>query len=105
MAHNIVETATYDAVVPVPDDGDPRTAASVNGALQALADRSKYLKNAIDSGLIQAQPVASLAALAALPAPTTNAVAFVPFWGLYVYDLASTAASSSPRRRQRPGGG
>ena len=69
MAHNIVETATYDAVVPVPDDGDPRTAASVNGALQALADRAAFLNaivGATGTGAKKIRTVNGTAALKAL---------------------------------------
>lgn len=44
MSHALVETPTFTASVVVPDDGDLENAASVNGALQALANRSERLK-------------------------------------------------------------
>jgi len=68
MAHNIVETATYDAVVPVPDDGDPRTAASVNGALQALADRAAFLNAIIGATGTGAKKIRTVNGTAALKA-------------------------------------
>lgn len=43
MAHNLTETATFDANITVPDSGDARTAASVVTPLQALADRTQFL--------------------------------------------------------------
>ena len=39
MAHNLTETSTWDANVPVPDPGDARTAASVVQFAQPLANR------------------------------------------------------------------
>ena len=47
MSHPLVEVATFSnaASCVVPDDGDPRNAASVVGAFQELANRTAYLKN------------------------------------------------------------
>ena len=95
MPQNLVDVSQFDAAVTVPVDGDVRNAASVQTGFQNVANRTRYISNLIANGLIQAQPVASIAALTALPAPTTNALAFVPFWGLYVFDTASTAAAMS----------
>jgi hypothetical protein len=60
MSHTLTETATYDATVTVPDDGDARTAASVNTAFQSLADRSKYLLGALNGFVLDAVPVSSV---------------------------------------------
>jgi hypothetical protein len=49
MAHNLTETSTYDTNVTVPDGGDARVAASVETPFQAVANRTKYLKTAVDS--------------------------------------------------------
>lgn len=43
MSHNLTEVDTFSANVTVPDGGDPRTAASVETPLQALANRTKNL--------------------------------------------------------------
>jgi len=48
MSHNLTEVDTYTANVSVPDDGDTRSAASLEGAFQALANRAKYLKAHVD---------------------------------------------------------
>src|SRR5258706_7012960 len=45
MSHNLTETTTFDATVTVHDSGDARTAASVNTAFQALANRTAYLND------------------------------------------------------------
>ena len=37
-------TATYPALITLPSDGDTRDAASVNTGLEALADRTEYLR-------------------------------------------------------------
>lgn len=47
---NLTESATYTANVSVPEDNvDLRTAASVETAFQALANRTKYLKDSTDA--------------------------------------------------------
>ena len=49
-------TATNHSLTPqfqIPDDGEDIDAASVNVALEALADRSQFLKALIDAGVIQ----------------------------------------------------
>jgi hypothetical protein len=51
MSHSLTETATYDASVVVPDGGDPRTAASVVEGMQALANRTKYIKDLLSGDL------------------------------------------------------
>jgi hypothetical protein len=43
MSHTYAGTNTYPANVTLPDDGDARTASSVNAALEGLADRTTYL--------------------------------------------------------------
>lgn len=45
MAKNLVEVATFTANVSVPEGADARTAASVETPFQALANRTKYLKD------------------------------------------------------------
>lgn len=48
MSHPLVESGSvFTVAVTVPDDLDPATAASINGAFQALADRTQYLKLAV----------------------------------------------------------
>jgi hypothetical protein len=45
MSHTLTEATTFPSTVTVPDAGDARTAASVNVAFQALADRTRNLYN------------------------------------------------------------
>lgn len=51
MPTNLTEYLSFTGPVSVPVSGDPRTAASVDGALQALTDRTRFLLSA-DSGRI-----------------------------------------------------
>lgn len=44
MPHNLTETPTRGSPVSVPDPGDARTAASVDGPFQTLANRVAYLE-------------------------------------------------------------
>lgn len=50
MAHNYTPSATYHATYPVPDDGDPAIAASVNSPLEDLADGLAYGVGPMASG-------------------------------------------------------
>ncbi len=45
MSAVLVEADTFDASVTVPADGDLRNAASVTGAFQKLANRTRYMLN------------------------------------------------------------
>lgn len=91
----LTDVNQFDATITVPVDGDVRNAASVQVAFQSYANRTRWLYNQLANGLIQAQPVASTGALAALTAPTTNALAYVAGLGLYTYDPTSTYAAMS----------
>ena len=44
MSHPYTDSSVFDSSITIPDDGDDIDAASVNVALEALADRTKYLK-------------------------------------------------------------
>lgn len=44
MSHSYTDSSVFDSSITIPDDGDDIDAASVNVALEALADRTKYLK-------------------------------------------------------------
>jgi hypothetical protein len=48
MATNLVDSSAFTPDVTVPDDGDARNAASVRGAFQSLANRSRWLKNLLE---------------------------------------------------------
>ena len=43
MSHAYPDDYVFDSAITIPDDGDEIDAASVNVALEALADRTKYL--------------------------------------------------------------
>ena len=106
MPHPIVEVNSYDASITVPDDGDPRTAASVGTAFQSLANRTKYLQQLGEAlGIKRLRMVTSYGALAAI-APTDRAdgdivlvtSAGLPF-GIYMFVAAdsTTPATLSPQ--------
>jgi hypothetical protein len=52
MPSTITEVSAFTAPVTVPADGDVRNAASVDGAFQALANRTLYLRNALMTGAV-----------------------------------------------------
>ena len=43
MSHSYTDAAVFDSAITLPDDGDQITASSVNVALEAMADRERYL--------------------------------------------------------------
>jgi hypothetical protein len=98
MPHILTETATYDAVVTVPDDSDPRTAASVITALQALANRSKWAHDKLVAGDVQVHRYASLSAMAGVQ-PADGTVAVIAgsnaSENVYIFDASSSAAALS----------
>jgi hypothetical protein len=98
MPHILTETATYDASVTVPDDGDAVTAAAFNAAYQALADRTKYLRDKLAAGDVQVHRYASLSAMAGVQ-PADGTVAVIAGSNAsendYVFDASSSAAALS----------
>jgi hypothetical protein len=44
MPHNVTEAEAFTALVPVPDPGEPAMAADLEGAAEALANRTKFLR-------------------------------------------------------------
>lgn len=47
MSHSYTDAAQFDSAITLPDDGDQITAASVNVALEALADRTRALSQRV----------------------------------------------------------
>jgi len=47
MTHVLTDNDSFDAAAEVPDDGEPNTAASIEGELQVLQNRSTYNKNRV----------------------------------------------------------
>src|SRR5689334_1005847 len=47
MSHPLIETATFTSTVTVTDDGDDANAASINGPIGAIANRTKYLRQQV----------------------------------------------------------
>jgi hypothetical protein len=73
---------SYPTDFVIPDDGDPRSASSVNVAFEALADRTAYLN-------ARTPIIGSIIALAALTGMADGQLYLVPGYGLYVYQAAS----------------
>lgn len=47
MSHTYTDAAVFDSAITLPDDGEQITAASVNVALEALADRTRALSQRV----------------------------------------------------------
>lgn len=99
MASNLTESSTFDATVTVPSDGDSMSAASVIAAFQALANRSKYLKDVVDvlDPLPNVQNTGNLSASLALgviaASEITTSRGLVMFDGFVEYDITATSGS------------
>jgi hypothetical protein len=81
----LVETSEHSVDVTVPEGGDSRTAASVEGAFQKLTNRSKKAKDRIDSIVAMLSPTAPGTAktkFLMLPATPMQAAATGWYFGL-----------------------
>ena len=87
MGTQYAGSQTFPSDYTIPDDGDPEDAASVNVALEALGDRTAFLRSRLDA-------LANLAALTAIAAPTDGLVRLVRGFGVFVFDSAATASIS-----------
>lgn len=88
-------SSTFHATVTLPDDGDARSAASVNVPLEGLADNAAYLKNEMEVVGVQALRNGTQLAMVALTGMATGAVFDIPGQGLYTFVLGSIAANDS----------
>lgn len=88
--------ATFPATYPIPDDSDPPTAEAFNPSAEALGDRTAWLKAHITPLEAFATPLANLAALTAIAAPTNGLTRIVKRKGVYVFDTASVEPTFSP---------
>lgn len=80
----------------IPDDSDPPTAAAINIGLEALGDRTAWLKTHIDANNAFRTPLANFAALKAVAAPTDKLGRFVEGYGAYFFDTSSVLAEVLP---------
>lgn len=91
MAHLVYGDNEYPASFTVPDDGDEGYAASVNGAFDALADRTAWANDRLANGVKRIRFVWTTAALKALDATTGDVCVLlgasdIPA-GIYVYSV------------------
>lgn len=94
MGANITEVDTFTAAVPSVADGDAASGTIFTAPLQALANRTKYLKGIFDGGVSKIRTVANNAALIALTGMVTGDVVLqTDIYVLYVYDSASSATA------------
>lgn len=88
MPQNLTDASSWDTAT-APVGGDVRNAASVATALQAAANRARFVYD-------RATPLADVAALKAIASPADGLVRLVELLGFYVFDAASAAAESLP---------
>ncbi len=97
MPNNITDTSTFTATVQTVADGDSATAANFLLAPQGLANRTKFLYDAIYTNGVQAiRSVADINALKALTGMANNQVALVRGYGVFYYNSSSTATEQLP---------
>jgi hypothetical protein len=85
------ESGTYAPSVTKIADGDDVNAATTNTPLQALVDRSKYLKDLLDGGVQKAQVAADAAAVRALTTHANGSICAIADGKLFVYNPSSSA--------------
>ncbi len=87
MGTQYAGSQTFPSDYTIPDDGDPEDAASVNVALEALGDRTAFLRSRLDA-------LPSLAALTSILAPSDGLVRLVRGFGIFVFDASATPSIS-----------
>jgi hypothetical protein len=92
----LLESPVFDETVQVPDGTDARTAGSLLPAFETLADRTRFFKAQLDTGIKRVREFASLGALKALTGMGDGEVALVVGLGLYRYEAAAADASAEP---------
>jgi hypothetical protein len=80
------EADSFDASVTVPAGGDPRTAASVDGAFQSLTNRTKNLRKGVP-GIAASYDII-------VPAATTNVMFSVGYGGQLSWVFQTSVASA-----------
>lgn len=97
MSTYVGNPALYPGTITLPDDGNPRSAGSMNVPFEALADRTATLKDRLDyldPNKTGARRLRTFATAAACRADTVHAAgdaAYVTGQGLYFYDASSSA--------------
>lgn len=88
MPKNLTDASSWDPQT-APTGTDIRNAAGVESHMQPAANRARFLYD-------RTNPLADIAALKAIAAPSDNIVRLVEKYGFYIFDSASAAAESLP---------
>lgn len=91
MGSQYAGAPVYPSDFTIPDDGDPQNASTMNVALEAIGDRTAYMKVRTD----RIEPLPNIATLAAIPAPADGLIRFVEATGLYMFDSASALPATA----------
>src|SRR5574343_272196 len=97
----LTDTSTFTSPVQVPDAGDPVSAGGgsyLRGALQALANRTKFLYDLVTGGVKRIQYFSDIADLRDVTGMTAGDVAVIndTYLGLYIYDTGVSGAEVYP---------
>lgn len=82
---------TWAANVTMPDDADPKNAASVNVGFEPLADRTAYLRRLVEVDGVLAIRHGSASTMYGLAGAADGTLFLVDGWGLFRRDTASIA--------------
>jgi hypothetical protein len=88
MSHALTPVDAFTSPVTVPDDGDPKSAASVELPFQALADRVEFLRNRSWEA-VAGRRIVTLAPFVASAGWSFNDSSVGPRYGLLQTDVAS----------------
>lgn len=101
MPVNLTDSSTFTTPVQVPDAGDPVGAGAgsyLRAALQAFANRTKYLYDLVTGGVKRIQYFSDIADLRDVTGMAAGDVAVVndTYLGLYIYDTGVSGAEVYP---------
>lgn len=95
MASPIVPVASWDTVIPTPDDGEVATGPGLDGMAQPLANRGEYLKKVVDVDGVRF--IRTAASIGALPSSAENGeLRYVLGRGIYRASVPDGSAANSP---------
>jgi hypothetical protein len=92
----LVDVDEFTSPIGVPVNGDPINGAVFEAPYQALANRTRNLRNELDNGIKRMREVANKAALLALTGVTTGDFAYVVGLGLYRFAAGAAEPGLEP---------
>lgn len=94
MPHTLTDSPSFD-LVSIPNGNEPRTISSLEPGFQALANRTAFAKNLLDTGVKKIRTFQNSGQILGFASPVDGEHAVLIDKGLYRYDASSTVAATN----------